>query len=365
MKKERKVNIELLRLISMIMIVGLHFFLNCSINKINIINENFIFTWIMEAIFYNSVNCFIIITGYFGVKLKLNKNRILSICLITIFYSYLFLFLFILLNINLNAKNILISIFPIISGQYWFVTVYILLSLISPILNLIINTISRNNFKKGLFVSILIFSIIPTFYPLADYNINLKGGTNLIWFIILYFTGAYIRKYKIDFEKRKKLFIIFSCMFIVIFTKISFCFILNRTVGGAIFYHHNSIFIYISSVTIFLLFKNLNIKNDFIKKCILLGASVSFGVYIIHENIFIKNFIWDKILDIQNLNSKYWPIFAILTILIIFIFCSILEYFRQIIFRKHFIQVKLENLIFNNKFFEKIDKLLKNKNLIN
>ena len=60
--KEKKVNFEILRIISMLMIISLHFFLHCSIPYLKTLNSNFVYTWSVEAISYVSVNIFILLT---------------------------------------------------------------------------------------------------------------------------------------------------------------------------------------------------------------------------------------------------------------------------------------------------------------
>lgn len=345
MKKERESNIELLRILCMIMIVALHFFYHCAIDKIDVLNLNFIFTWSIEAICYMSVDCFVLITGYFSINSKFNLNRIISIAIITIFYSYTFLIISAIYSSKLlNIKDILSSLVPIISGQYWFVTTYILLCLIMPLLNNIIKQLSKQTYRKVLYMGVFCFSIIPTFYPLADANLKLSGGTNIVWFVILYLTGGWIKKYALNEDKFTMLFKCCVCLLIVIGTKVIFL-IFGKSRGGAIFYHHNSIFIYFSTIYLFCLFRNIKLNGVVFNKIILKISKLCFGVYIIHENIFIKRILWDYIIGLQPLTSRIWPIFALFIIIIIFTGCAVIELLRSFIFKKLKIDQKIYSII--------------------
>ena len=76
--KKRNANMELLRLLSMFMVVMLH-----AIGKSNLLNNpdvgingNCIIAWILEAMSLCAVNVFILISGYFLIdsKFKLGRN---------------------------------------------------------------------------------------------------------------------------------------------------------------------------------------------------------------------------------------------------------------------------------------------------
>lgn len=62
--EHRKYGIDLLRILSMVFVVGLHFNQNCCFEKITEFNLNYMWVWISEAIYYTSVDIFILITGF-------------------------------------------------------------------------------------------------------------------------------------------------------------------------------------------------------------------------------------------------------------------------------------------------------------
>ena len=66
--KQRLSNIELLRIISMLMIIMLHLLsFGGMLNTYNTISAKAIFIWLMESLSFVAVNCYVIISGYFLV----------------------------------------------------------------------------------------------------------------------------------------------------------------------------------------------------------------------------------------------------------------------------------------------------------
>lgn len=78
----------------------------------------------------------------------------------------------------------------------------------------------------------------------------------------------------------------------------------------------------------FRLFASLKIKSHvFINKI----ASATFGVYLIHDSGFGSSIIWNHILKVSEVQfaSKYFPLFALLDILIVFSSCVLIDLLRQ------------------------------------
>ena len=74
--KTRESNIELLRIISMIMVVVLHFFYHGEILRWTTVESSGYLTyWSVEALAFVAVNVFVLISGYF---LCLSRFRLLN-----------------------------------------------------------------------------------------------------------------------------------------------------------------------------------------------------------------------------------------------------------------------------------------------
>lgn len=145
----RNSEFEFLRIISMFMIVLCHF---CAHGTLDITNVNAAQGHIMEVnLFFLflgpiGVTLFVLIGAYFLCEKKFNFRRPISLVLQTVFYSFI-LYLFFLLKDNhlpFQAESLkaLLLPFPEPSG-YWFVEAYLVLLILMPLLNLLIQNLTR------------------------------------------------------------------------------------------------------------------------------------------------------------------------------------------------------------------------------
>lgn len=113
-------------------------------------------------------------------------------------YAVIFLVMTVIFNSSaLNYKNIVFSLLPILFKLYWFITSYILLFLVSPLINKLLVTLSKTTLKNIILYEIILYSILPSII-----GIDLFYSV-ILWFIILYTIGYYIRLH-VDIEKVKK-----------------------------------------------------------------------------------------------------------------------------------------------------------------
>ena len=349
MKKEKNVNIEILRIVSMIMILILHFFYHGNIlnempKKINLLCVSIIS---VEVLCIVAVNIFILISGYFLCKSKFDINKIIKLYGEIFVYSLIIGFILLLTNkIELNIKNLIYIFFPFITQRYWFFNAYILLILLFPFLNVLINNISKEKFKLLLIILFIINSILPIG---INNSVSLNSANSLYWFLNLYLMGSYIRINKINFKK--KCFVYGYIAINVLYIIIS---IIVFKIGGVskLMYilKYNLPFAYISSVLLFLIVLNTDFKvNDKIKKIIMFFSSSTFAVYIIHENPFVRNLLWNEMLNTSKFYFKYGYIYMIVVLLIIYICCTLIDKIMKCIYQK----IKLNSVIvskINNKF---------------
>lgn len=183
----RNSNIELLRLICILSIILWHVVI--VLNHF-FPNTEFIWKEMILSITVPSVNIFILISGYFGLRFKYKK--ILYIIWITLFYS---ISIYVLVHQVNGHKCKLISIFmPISSNAYWFITTYIMLIFVSPIINSFIEI------KKQI-KALLVFTLINVFWGFVFKNPNSPSGYTLIHFINIYLIGRYLNLYFFESNK--------------------------------------------------------------------------------------------------------------------------------------------------------------------
>ena len=90
----------------------------------------------------------------------------------------------------------------------------------------------------------------------------------------------------------------------------------------------NSISILSCSVLLFIIFKNIKIKSNFIN----LLASTTFGVYLIHDNFLVRRFLWEILFKNNEFyKSDYLLIHFVISVTIVYVLCVLVELFRKFI----------------------------------
>ena len=333
-KKMRSSNLELLRILSMLFIVAHHFSVH---GNFNLIEKSFTFNKIIIQIIGSGgkfgVNLFVLITGYFLITGKFNLKKLIKLIIETWFYSVTILLIFFIfpLGINIGIKEIIKSFLPITYSVYWFITTYIILYIFVPFINFFVNKISRKEYLKLIFLLVLFCSFVSTF---AKTNL---AFSELSYFLLLYLIGGYFRLYPNKYAEKVNfnflygiIFYLLICISIIAFNILGEKYqIFSR--GATYFTGQKSFLMLISSMGIFLGFKNLNIKNT---KIINIISSTTLGIYLIHDNFLVREFLWLKFFKVsEHFYDKYLLFYSLKIIFLVFILCMIVDLSRQILFK--------------------------------
>ena len=207
----RDSSIELLRIISMLMIVAGHFATHggfCFDTQSITIPRLW---WNLIEMGGNfGVDVFVLISGYYLIEnksLSFDIKRLLKFWGQIFFYSvFLFVFAFIIGRGSFAPRLILRTLFPIISSEWWFASTYFVLYLLHPYINRLLYTFSKEQYRQFLILFIIIWSVVPIF-TLFNFQSN-----ELLEFILIYIIAGYIRIWGFKFNlKSKRLF----CLWIV------------------------------------------------------------------------------------------------------------------------------------------------------
>ncbi|HEM6556621.1 TPA: acyltransferase [Streptococcus suis] len=325
---ERQSNIELLRIVSMLMIVSHHFSVHggFEFTAQDITLNRF---WLLFLAMWGKigVNLFIFISGYFlSANNKLNLNKILKTWLQVFSYSVsILIVVYFIEGSKLSIKEGVAFLFPITFSLWWFASSYLFLLLFSPFINRLIFQLTKIEHRNIILVLGVFWSIWTTLT-----NTNMQSNS-LLWFIYLYIIAAYIRTYQQDILQYGKK-IVTASMLMLALTYMSGIVLVIAGLWIPLFvtrayylFRGQSILILIASVLIFLCFLRLNMKSI---KWINIIATSSFGIYLIHDCIFIRMYLWQKLFrNASYFSSPYlipYSIFAISAVFIGSCLCSLL-----------------------------------------
>lgn len=194
---KRLYGLDLLKIVAMVFIIGLHFnYRTGALADFAFTDGRFFPVGISEAIFYVSVDCFVLVTGYFDItKKRVSVKRLVPLVLAVWFYSWVGLAIGLAAGARLSLSQVAMCLLPFTTEHYWFIDVYLILSLLIPFINKAIDGIHRRRYRNILFVCLAVFSVLPTLVPFASEIFALGGGANIVWFVVLYLIGGYLRLY--------------------------------------------------------------------------------------------------------------------------------------------------------------------------
>lgn len=139
------------------------------------------------------VSCFILISGYYGIRLDVKK--MIRLDLMLVFYSWSSLALSLAWGERLGGEAVISHIFPVIGKQSWFFTCYFALAFLSPFLNQIAESLGEIRMRQMLIAMLVIFSGITTVF---FFDINGDGGKGIVHMVMVYMIGRYIALYQRD-----------------------------------------------------------------------------------------------------------------------------------------------------------------------
>ncbi len=338
MSKQRNYGIDLLRVVLMILIITGHLFVHTNIrNEVSTYSSKWLLTWIYQTVIVCAVNCFILITGYFS-NVGNHSIKVKRIALLygqVLFYSVAIYAILVLTGtVSFSFAGFVHSIFPVVSGQYWFFSSYILLMLLMPFLNVMLSHLNDYYLKFLNVIILIIFYFLPML-SIVFMQFDPTEGMGIIGFVSLYVIGYTLKRFKFEPSKSKcALGLVINCT-VVFISKILLTYLVDRfglTAGTGLLYHYNTVFQLINAVFLLLLFKQINLKNTVSKIVGVLGSSV-FGVYLIHEHPGIRSFIWSEKLFNTLVESSFFVYLGLILFIpfIVFLGCLVIDKARRFV----------------------------------
>ena len=340
-QNNRQSNFELMRIIAMLMIIVSHYTGHGIINfnsdylsdTVPVINK--ILVPALNAGGSIAVALFFMLTGFFLHETQNPKCG--RVIIETCFYSILIVAVYVTAQILRGgvrmSSSSLLTIFgllfiPISSNQWWFVTSYVILIFMIPYLNSFIQKLNR---KKFLFLMLISIFFWQTFgFVGRKYEINFYYDLQKP--ICFYLLGAYISKY---LSKPLKSFYFLFLAFVLwtIYGIAKYIFVMQTAPNEIVFLLFGLGRILLKgwiepliAFCFFMFFYGLNIGT---KPIINRISLTTFGIYLIHENVFIKNILWNGIFHAYEwYKSPFMIVNVLSSSVIVFVFCSAIDFLR-------------------------------------
>ena len=339
---KRQSNIELLRILSMLMVVGLH----CNYMSLGFPSESSLSTniWgesmriIIENICLVSVNAFVLISGFFGIRLRNEKIfrylfQVFFIATVVMIIAALFM------GEQITMKDGLKFYYSYFSFN-WFVSSYFALMLMSPLVNSFVDNNNAKQLEKMVFLFFIVDSVLGYAFPDVK-SMGTLNGYSIIHLLFIYSLGRllYIRRDHFETYSIMVLVVVFSIYVFVHFI-LSFLFFTGKiSLWNPIAY--NNPFVVLGSVVFFLIFLKIQIGHNRIVNSL---AASAFAVFLIHANTLIyPHFI--------KMNTFLYDKYSGVVLFCSFVGIAVFLYLVTYLINQ--IQIKCSSLLFSHLYHEK------------
>lgn len=340
----------MLKTVSMLMIIILHICLKGGVlYSTDIGSVKYTAAWFIESVCYCGVNCYALITGYLLYRpadRKFRYSGIIPLWLKVFIYSAGIGVLFKFLNPGCFEQGIYSFarfFIPVTGNIYWYFTSYFGMFFFIPFFNALIDALDRKRFIQLIVSGFLIFSFIPFVFTEHNDIFGTLYGYSTLWLIVLYFAGAFIKRFGDGLKIKKRIWaavFVFSsvipCVQSVILDIASisaFEDIYPINLGGGT-YNYTSPFTVAAAVSLFMLFKDTDPKGKAVRSAASFLSEASFSVYLIHVHPLIFDLVLEKRFSfLAEYGTAVMLLGIILCAAAVFTALSAIDYIRVLLFR--------------------------------
>lgn len=352
--KVRSSNIEICRIVSMMMIIMHHcvlhgggIFMDPCINKI----IAFLYMPGGKVGFF----CFIAISCWFLVDSEFKFERFVKLWLEVVFYSMLTIIIAIILGMEFTTTNILTGLLPLTGAVQGFPAVYLAFYMITPVLYIVSKNITH---KQNIYI-VICFSIfvIATRY-MAIFGTEQNVYSRLTLFIFCYFLMMLLKRTKIKFlENTFLMFFIFAITWMSEFGYYYYSNIYPEKTYWAyltpLFYDEGSLITMICGLSLFMFFKNLKLNNH---KVVNILGGTTLAILMLHDGHYTRNLTWQMLKTTEWFYGRFYFLQVIACAGGIYVIGTCIDLLRKYL---------LEKPLFSNRYvkekFVKMDEWLKGK----
>lgn len=353
-KKQRSSNLELYRIICMMLIVAHHYVLSGFVaDKGPLITDpsstNSMFLWLFGAWGKTGINCFMMITGYFMCTSKISARKFVKLMAQIYFYRLLLFLVFLLAGYEtISGMRLIKLLIPFWGFESGFVPCFIVFYLTIPFWTILVQNMNKRQHTLLLLLLFTCYTLlgsIPTFRVSFNY---------ITWFGIIFLIASYIRLYPLPVFERRNLWGCFTLVTVLL--AMGSVFVLQKKLGANYFLlsDSNKFFAVAIAVCSFLWFKNMNIRYS---KIINAFGAATFGVLLVHANSdAMRTWLWTDVVDAAGhyqLPVMQLALFSIGVVVAVFIICNLIDQLRIATVEKAFLKW------YDKHIDNKLNKLIK------
>lgn len=190
MASKRNVGLDFCRISGMLGIVTMHI-----LGVGGVLSRGGWVAWGLEIAAYCTLDLFALLSGYLSCRKKqFSSYRIIELLTSLLFYTVIITGAFLIFSPSSFSSpgRIIISVFPVRGGAYWYIICYIVLFLLMPCLNLVVQRLENDALQKLCVLLFVLLSVIPS---LGAFDFFKMGeGYSVAWLAVCYIWGGAYRK---------------------------------------------------------------------------------------------------------------------------------------------------------------------------
>lgn len=325
-------NLELYRIIVMLLIVAHHSIVNSGVMELvasDPLSLKSTFAYLFGMWGKTGINCFVMITGYFMCTSHITLRKWLKLVLEIMFYNIVISTIFWVTSYApFTWKGLYVALMPVKNMTNDFISAFVVFYLCIPFLNKLVHALSQKEHLLLIGLSLLIYTL-PLFLPLVKIRL-----VYVTWFGIVFFIASYIQLYPASIPHSNSA---------TYWRNITLCLIALAFTSSVVFVHcmpqhdvsyafqlvtdSNAILAIAVAVSSFLWFKNIKMRYS---RFINTVAASCFGVLLIHANSdTMRHWLWRDVANIPNLfGGGQFALKITFTILTIYVVCTIVDFIR-------------------------------------
>lgn len=362
----RNANLDLLRIVSMLLIILLHSIDHSGVLEHSAVLGGFSLYYVryLYSLCQVCVNGYVLISGYFLLNSRFSLKKLLYLWAEVAFYAVFIRLVFILTGQrDFSIVSVVSCFVPVITGRYWFITIYVGLYLIAPFLNIAIRAMNKKTHTLLVLALFLLFSVWVSIHP-SMAGMNSGGGWGLAWFAVLYITAAWVRLYYRPSGRPWP----WLLMFFLLPALVTAVFFAGNERGISLvqtisdnWYRYDSVPAFLASLSLMLCMLNVNIKSARFSRLITAVAPLTLGVYLIHAHADASPWLWVWLDLPAKMGSPLFPLVQIGCVVAIFIVCIAIDYLRRLACRPLADSARLDRFCHTlesrcAKLFQRLDK---------
>lgn len=329
--KVRSSNLELYRIIAMLLIVAHHYVVNSGLLDENgsvysdLMSEKSIFYLLFGAWGKTAINCFVLITGYFMCKSQITVKKFVKLLAEVMFYHIMIWLIFMLTGYeSFSFGGLIKMLLPVKQVEANFAGCFLIFYLFIPFLNVLIHSMDEKKHLMLLGLCAFTYILFGTFHKVSMNYVT--------WFIVLYIIASYIRLYpKPWFDKNGLWGCLTALSICVSVLSIICCAWFGNKFGLSDAYSFvqdsNTFLAVTNGVCSFMFFKNLKVPQSRFVNTV---AASTFGVLLIHANSdTMRRWLWkDMLNNVGAYSTSYFALHAIGSVVGIFVICIVIDHLR-------------------------------------